>query len=95
MNNSLNTVLKEMCHRVGADFNKIDFPSGGWFLEATWTQEEEEDFKKWLADYIYNNKEARKEITSYRTNTKKNARQFAEQFIFNYGWKEKIEDEIA
>ena len=83
MNKYLEEILKEMCNRVGT--KKIDFSQQDWYLQYTWTEKEEEAFRKWLIGYLKKNPKAKKELISYhRINSPK---KFADKFIFNYGWK--------
>jgi hypothetical protein len=87
MGKHLAIILKEMFRIVGADFKEIAFKDDQWYWEYTWSQLEEDAFKQWLADYIYNVPDARKELTTIEVKSKKNCHKFAEQFCFNYGWK--------
>ena len=48
----LKEILTEMCRRVGADYDKIDFKKEGWFRDYTWTEEEQEDFHQWLGNKL-------------------------------------------
>jgi len=82
-------ILKEMCKRVGAKFKDVDFGSNRWYVDYQWTEEEQSDFKTWLADYLYKTREARQELTTIWNNTKKRCRDAASFFIFNYGWRTK------
>ena len=84
-------VLIEMCHRVGANFQEIDFQAHGWFWEHTWTKEEEKSFIDWLTEHLYNNKAARDEFCSWPRKNKKHLKRIAESFIWNHGWKVKDE----
>lgn len=85
MTKHLVIILKEMCTRVGADYEKIDFKADNWFWSHEWTLEQENDFKNWLYAYLKKNKSAIKELTDYPriANLKKLCSYFAE----NYGWK--------
>lgn len=87
MNKYLIAILKEMCQIVGANQSQIDFKRPRWFHSFTWTKVEEDNFVKWLTDYIHKNKEARSLLTTIHNNTKKNCNIFAKQFVWNYGWK--------
>jgi len=81
-------VLREMCRRVDTDFDSVDFKADNWYLEHQWTQAEEKDFTRWLARYLYDNREARDEMM--RSPGRKNlarARKAAGEFVWNYGWK--------
>ena len=85
-NEYLNEVLEEMCDRVGAKFKDFDF-SGQWFQTHSWTEKEQEDFIKWLTNYLYNNKEAREEILARNIRLKSHIKKAANEFVFTYGWK--------
>jgi len=90
MEEHLTFVLQEMCSRVSADFDSIDFKQSNWYTQYEWFVEEEAEFTEWLADYVYRNKDARRELTTrYYRITKRDAREFAKQFVWNYGWKNK------
>jgi hypothetical protein len=91
----LDIILKKMCEEVGADFEKIDFKKDRWFLDYTWSEEDEEEYTEWLTNYLYKNQEARKELTVIGLKNKKRCRECAKMFVFNYGWKIKPENEVA
>ena len=86
-------ILKEMCKRVGADYNKVYFHKEGWFSKYTWTEEEYNDFLKWLVDYLYKSNDARKELMEYNYKTKKHIKKAVDMFGLCYGWKFKREKE--
>ena len=85
MDEYLVPILKEMCSRVNADYNKIDFKEEEWFREYTWTQEQEKTFTQWLADYLHCNKEVRK-LFNILHNSKKKCREAAVEFVWFCGW---------
>lgn len=82
-------ILKEMCSRVGADYNRLPLEDreSHWYDLFTWTKEQEEEYKLWLIDYLYNNAKARKEVMAYSSKTKAHCRKCAETFLSWYGWK--------
>lgn len=41
-------ILAELCRRVGEDAKTFDFTQPNWYWKHLWTQDEEEDFRKWL-----------------------------------------------
>ena len=88
-NPHLRIILKEMCKRVGADFNKINFNKHEWFMKHTWTEKELMNFKEWFINYLYENTEARKEIMMFPLKNKMRIRRTASWFILDYGWKTK------
>jgi len=88
MKKELKTVLKEMCDRVGADFEDIDFGNEKWFMKNhSWTEKEEEDFVKWFTDELMNNASLRKKFLKYPRKNKKKCRKAAQWFCFEYGWR--------
>jgi hypothetical protein len=88
----ITVVLKEMCSRVGADFDKIDFGPNQeplYFDLYEWTEKQQQEFEDWLTDYMYNNSEARRALAHYPSliKTKKGSRKFAHKFVCWYGWR--------
>ena len=87
MPESFKVVLKEMCKRVKAPYTKINFDTPEWYLEYSWTEEEQKDFIEWMVDYLYNNSKARREILSTPIKNKKLITKAVRFFVFDYGWK--------
>ena len=97
-NKTLEIVLKEMCKRVGANYNKINFKKEGWFRTYEWSEEEQNDFKKWIINYIYMNRFAREKLLAFPIRSKKLITEAVTRFLLDYGWKlnfkeEKVNDE--
>ena len=90
-NKYLRDILKEMCRKVGANFNEIDFKKERWYEEYSWTVEQQNDFISWLAEYLKKNQGARigperiPELEIYAHNSRF-LLEFAKSFAFNYGW---------
>ena len=91
MNKETEIIFKEMCTRVGADYEQIDFQEEKWFYKYQWTQTEEEDFKNWLSEHIYNLPIKRLRLLTKFPHIirkrKKQSRKFATELVDNYGWK--------
>ena len=87
MNESLQTILTKMCEVVGTDPTVIDFKEKDWFLKHTWTEEQEENFKKWFVNFLKTNSKARQQLLEHPNATKKILEKAATEFVFNYGWK--------
>ena len=89
----LERILRKMCEIVNCDYENFNFDNPQWFLEYEWTEEQEEEFKKWMTNAIMNDKEIRRDLLefSFGKPTKKFAERVANNFIFNYGWKLKKE----
>ena len=87
-NKYLKKVLKEMCKRVGADYDKIDFKKDDWFSKYEWTEKEQDNFEGWLVGYLQRNKKAREKMMNIPA--KAFSKKIAVNFIFAYGWKLKM-----
>ena len=86
----LTIILTEMCRRVDVRFEDVNFSKQGdkeWFQKYEWSEEEQDDFKKWLVDYLYKSTEARRELTEIFSKNKRQLTRAAEMFCFSYGWK--------
>jgi hypothetical protein len=82
----IHNILYEMCQRVGADYDTIDFQEAGWYTKYTWSVDEENSYKAWLFEYLRNNKDARREIMRFPSTKQKNIERCVNSFIFNYGF---------
>ena len=82
----LKIILTEMCQKVGVEFKDVNFNDADWYQKHTWTEEEQDDFVKWMTDYLYTNTEARREITTVISRNKRQSKRAAEMFCFSYGW---------
>ena len=62
--------LKEMFKRVGEKYPNKLTKKKEWYTLRTWTEAEEDDFRKWMKDYLkkkcrWNNKTIQKEIAMF------------------------------
>jgi len=87
MGKHFNKVMNKMCSYVGVKFKDINPKKENWFLEYSWTDEQEADFVKWFVDYLYSSSEARREIMTYPIKDKKMIIRMVLMFILNYGWR--------
>ncbi len=67
--------LTEMFKRVGRTYTRRIVSTPDWFLETTWTADQEADFQTWLAGKFRSR--------GYR---KSKAINYAGMFILFYGW---------
>ena len=79
-----------MCSRVDTDPAKIDFKADTWYMEHEWDAGQEKAFTKWLADYLFTNREARGEMLEHNRKNKNHCTKAATEFVWNYGWKTKL-----
>jgi hypothetical protein len=87
MSKHLQEILDTMCKVVGA--KDVNFKKDAWFMDYEWTEEQQEEFRKWLVSYLMENKEARQEIMEYPRKHKPTIEKLSRYFIFNYGFKTK------
>jgi len=90
----LKIVLKKMCEYVGADYDTIEWKNDKdpYYWKYEWSQEQENDFREWMIDYLMDNKDARLSLLEYPgTKNKKRIKKAVNFFIWNHGWKVKDE----
>lgn len=87
MNKNLETIVKEMCNRVGADFSTMDFKKERWFWDYSWSQTEQEDFKQWLIRFLSVRKNREDILRNPRLGDKKTINNLADVFLLQFGWK--------
>ena len=83
----INKILRKMSQAVGVDWKEVDFFGRDYFWDHSWTIEQEQEFTDWLADLLYEDKEARNVIMKYPRKNKKSCRDVAKFFVWNHGWK--------
>lgn len=86
MHEYIETALKEMCSRVNAKYEDVDFQENWWFMNYSWTKEQEDDYLKWLTNYLKPIK-VRSVFTDFPRIYKED--KVASWFVLNYGWKTK------
>jgi len=80
-------ILKKMCKIINVNYKEIKFNELGWYNEHTWTKEQEEKFRLWLEDYLYENNNIRKELLKNSVKNKKIIKSAVSEFLLNFGWK--------
>ncbi len=53
------TILTELCNRVGVQRKTVNTAQSHWFWKHTWTEEEEEQFRIWLGKFLEEKKYCR------------------------------------
>jgi hypothetical protein len=79
----LTAILVEMCKRVGANFDDLNFQEDGWYNLYTWSAEEQLDFEKWIINHP--DKKVIEVLGHYKN--KKDKQTKASLFTLWYGWK--------
>ncbi len=87
MKAKLDTILKKMCELANAPFDQIDFKNDEyWYMRYCWGEENENQFREWLIDYLNKDKKAR-ELLMYHPSTQEvEIKKVVELFIFNFGF---------
>ena len=86
-NKHLTKIMKKMFSMVKEKYTPEYPKQPDWFLNHTWSDKKQDAFKKWMVDYLYNNKEARNEIMEFPVKDKETIKQLVDFFVFSYGWK--------
>ena len=87
MNETLQIILKKMFEIIGEEYSFEKTQSDSWFLDYSWTAEQENQFRDWLVNYLYENKEARQSLMRWPRKNKKTCKRATNEFILWYGWK--------
>jgi hypothetical protein len=89
----LRVILEKMFENTGIEYSDDYVQSDNWYLDYQWTEEQEEEFVNWLADYLIENEEARKELLYSTVKSKKMCSLAARQFVTFFGWAMRIKQE--
>lgn len=81
-------ILKKMAQAVGQDYDELGegfFEKQHWYWDFSWTVEQQNEFRDWLAEFLLKNKYASTRL--YR-DLPQNIYE-ANKMVANYGWKVK------
>lgn len=80
-------ILDKLLEAVNAP-KDFDFSQKNWYWEYQWSKEQEEDFVKWLAEFLRD-----KKYVILKTYRGQDASIYqARKLVVNYGWKLKLVD---
>ena len=82
----LDIILAKMFGMVGQEYKWEFTQQPDWYFQNSWTSKQENEFRKWLSDYLYENKQARIAIMENPAKDKKRCEKAASFFVMNYGW---------
>jgi hypothetical protein len=83
----LENIFAVMCRLAGADYTKVDRTKKRWFMQHSWDEKTQKQFRDFLADYIHKMLGAQQELYSSKYMRKVECKNAAEMFVLNYGWK--------
>lgn len=86
MNKELKKIVIKMFEFAEEPYHIDKTKGDDWFLRTTWTEQQQDDFKDWLIEYLKKNPKAIKELTGLSLTSKKFRTKVAGQFIFLYGF---------
>lgn len=77
-----------MCEFACIDYNTVDW-SDGSHHKLTWTQEQENEFKKWFVNELLSSALFRRELTRFPSliKGKYHATKFVNEFVNKYGFR--------
>lgn len=71
---------------VSVDPNTIDFSKPEWYYTHSWTTWQEQKYIEWMAQYLYNNTGARKELMRFPFKRKELCHKVAAWFTAMHLW---------
>ena len=83
-------IMTEMFNRVNETYTPEYVKQENWFMEKEWSQEEQEDYMNWLEKEMLKEWKLLKCLMSIQNKSKKNIKRFANEFVLNYGWRQKL-----
>lgn len=88
-------VLTQMCKHCNVNVYDVKWADNEWYSNHHSTEQQEQQFKQWLADFLYNNRAAQRELlaNSYSAANKKTCERFADEFWFTYGFSQKAAEQ--
>jgi len=83
----LTGILTEMCRRVDANYEDINFNKDKWYNDYSWSRVEQDKFLEWLSRHLLS-MGPRRELCKYPSlvRSKKDRDKFAEQFASQFCW---------
>jgi hypothetical protein len=84
---AISTVKHKMCEHAQVDYNTVNWYDGSHH-KLTWTQEQENEFKKWFINELLSSAIFRRALTRFPSlvKGKYHATKYANEFVFNYGF---------
>lgn len=85
-------LLTKQFQIIGADVRKINFIKKDWFMDSSWTEGQEQEFKKWFINYLYGNLKRTQEITKFARIIYRYKERLAKVWYWwdlDYGWRKK------
>jgi FKBP-type peptidyl-prolyl cis-trans isomerase (trigger factor) len=82
----LRIILQKMFENTSIEYSDEYVQSDNWYLNYQWTEEQEQEFINWLANYLSENADAREELLYSKVKSKKMCGLAAKQFVTFFGW---------
>lgn len=82
----LRIILQKMFENTGIEYSDEYVQSDNWYLDYQWTDKQEQEFTDWLANYLSENADARKELLYSTVKSKRMCSLAAKQFVTFFGW---------
>lgn len=83
----LETILKKQFELIGLEYSEEFTKKDNWYLDHYWTEESLNKFKKWMFNYLWNNKAARDHIMDFPLRKKERIKKTVDMWEAMYGWR--------
>lgn len=87
MNELQEMLLRKQCEFGNIVFEDINFESDTWFMEHTWTKEQEQKFFEWFTKALKNDKKLRRKVMKYPTSNMGTIKRTVNAYLSNYSFK--------
>lgn len=81
----LDSILKDLCEAVGANYYTMDFSENDWYMSYTWSFEDQKKFEEKLYTKIKKNPKLYSSL--FLVSSGKKIKSSIQMFLFTYGWK--------
>jgi hypothetical protein len=81
----LDSILKDLCEAVNADYYTMDFSENDWYLSHTWSLADQKKFEEKLYTKVKKNPKLYSSLVN--VSSSKKIKSSIQMFLFTYGWK--------
>jgi hypothetical protein len=81
----LDSILKDLCEAVNADYYTMDFSQNDWYLSHTWSLADQKKFEEKLYTKVKKNPKLYSSLL--HVSSSKKIKNSIQMFLFTYGWK--------
>lgn len=86
MNPYMEEIFKEMFKRVGVEYDPVYMEQDDWYCNELWTTEDENDFCRWMFNYLHDNQEALQSLFGTDDIDEDSLKEAIGMFVLDFGW---------